>query len=241
MKTSESLKNLAVSLAEVQSSLKPLRRNADNPFFKSSYTDLAAMAEALYPILAAKGFSVVQGGDGTNLSTLLLHSSGEWIESTLPMPAESNPQKLGSVITYFRRYALAAIVGAASEGEDDDGNAASHPTARPATSPTPAPRPSAPEARPTPPAPAPAPGAGPAPAGDALEVTDLKESDGVNKAGNPWKRFTATFNNGVRASTFDTKHGDMLKEAHAKGEPLIVTFEKSGNFTNITSVELFPF
>ena len=248
MKTSADLKNLAVALAEVQGRMKPLKRNADNPFFKSNYTDLAAMTEAIYPLLAPAGFSVIQGGDGQSLSTLLLHSSGEWIETSLPMPNEPNPQKLGSVITYFRRYALAAIVGAASEGEDDDGNAASHPTARPATSPTPANTgPSGqrnverPDSRPAPPAPAPAPGAGPASPGDALEVTELTESEGVNKAGNPWKRFTATFKNGTRASTFDTKHGEMLRNAHEKGEPVIVTFQKSGNFTNIVNVELFPF
>jgi hypothetical protein len=239
---SDSIANLAAALVKVQAKIRPLKRNADNPFFKSNYTDLAAMAESLYPLLSAEGLAVVQGGFGDALSTILVHASGEWIESSLPMPNEPNPQKLGSVITYFRRYALAAIVGAASEGEDDDGNAASHPPAR-ASAPPPANRPPAESgARPTPPAPAArATGAGPASPGDALEVTEFKESEGVSKTGSPWKRFTATFNNGTRASTFDTKHGAMLKEAHEKGEPVIVTFQVDGKFTNIISVEEFPF
>lgn len=242
MQKSDSIKMLAAALNEVQSALKPLRRNADNPFFKSNYTDLAAMCETLYPLLTKHGFSVVQGGDGASLSTLLLHTSGEWIETSLPMPVTDNPQKLGSVVTYYRRYALAAIVGAASEGEDDDGNAASHPQARP-SAPSPANRPPAESgARPTPPAPAArATGAGPASPGDAVEVTEFKESEGVNAKGTPWKRFTATFNNGVRASTFDTKHGAALKEAFEKGEPVIVVTQQDGKFTNIVSVEEFPF
>lgn len=247
MEHSESVKSIAAALVAVQSKLKPLKRNADNPFFKSNYTDLAAMAEALYPALTAEGIAVVQGGNGQALDTLLLHVSGEWVSSSLPMPVESNPQKLGSVITYFRRYALAAIVGAASEGEDDDGNAASgkNPQAHP-PAPSPANRPSPQgEARPNPTPTQPAPaaratGAGPASPGDALEVTDLAESEGTSAKGS-WRRFTATFNNGTRASTFDTKHGAMLKVAHEKGEPVIVTFQKSGNFTNIVNVEEFPF
>ena len=234
MKTSADLKNLAVALAEVQGRMKPLKRNADNPFFKSNYTDLAAMTEAIYPLLAPAGFSVIQGGDGQSLSTLLLHSSGEWIETSLPMPNEPNPQKFGSVITYFRRYALAAIVGAASEGEDDDGNAASHPTARPAPSPPPANRPPAePGARPTPPAPAPAPGAGPA----HLLVRNVDVAEG-DKDGKHWKRFTSTFSDGTRASTFSETDGKTLAEAKHSGGPVFVTFEKRGNFTNILTVEL---
>jgi hypothetical protein len=238
MKTSPDLKNFAVALAEVQASMKPLRRNADNPFFKSSYTDLAAMAENLYPILAAKGFSVVQGGDGTSLSTLLLHSSGEWVETSLPMPNEPNPQKLGSVITYFRRYALAAIVGATSEGEDDDGNAASHPTARPATSPAPAPRPPAQgETHPTQPAPA-APtkaqsGAGPA----ALFVKAVDTAKDTKEDPPKWTRWTANFSDGTRASTFSETAGAILTQAKHNGTEVLATFEKKGNFTNILTVE----
>ena len=155
MQKSDSIANIAAALVKVQAKIRPLKRNADNPFFKSNYTDLAAMAESLYPLLSAEGLAVVQGGFGDALSTILVHTSGEWIESSLPMPNEPNPQKLGSVITYFRRYALAAIVGAASEGEDDDGNAASHPAPRPASAPHPTNRPPAESgARPTPPAPA---------------------------------------------------------------------------------------
>ena len=233
METSDSIKNIAVSLCKVQAALKPLRRNADNPFFKSNYTDLAAMTEALYPLLSAEGLAVVQGGDGQTLDTMLLHVSGEWVRTSLVMPAETNPQKLGSVVTYFRRYALAAIVGAVSEGEDDDGNAASHPPA-PRPAPSPATRPPAetgarPETAPA----APREAAGGSPA--FLTVIRVDTTVG-EKNDKPWTRYTAKFSDGTMASTFDTKQGEALAEAKAKNLPVSVGFERAGKFVNIKSV-----
>lgn len=241
MKTSADLKNFAAAMNRVQAKLKPLVRNASNPFFKSTYTDLASLTDQLYPLITAEGFSIVQGGDGANLSTLILHTSGEWVETSLPMPSESNPQKLGSIVSYFRRYAAAAAFGAASEGEDDDGNAASHPPARPAPSPSPANRPPAESgARPTPPAPAAAAtGAGPAPSGDDLNVTGFIVTNG-EKNGKPWKRFNATFSDGRKASTFSESHGALLQAAFDAGTGVVVTFQQSGNYLNIVHVEESP-
>lgn len=232
MEHSDTVGKLAEALVSVQSKLKPLRRNADNPFFKSSYTDLAALSETILPLLAAEGIALVQGGDGSTLDTILLHTSGEWIRTSLPMPAESNPQKLGSSITYFRRYALAAIVGAVSEGEDDDGNAASHTPARQPSAQPPANRP-APESAARPPAPAVPPASGGRPA--TLTVAYLDTTTG-EKNGKPWTRYTAKFSDGTKASTFSASHGDILAEAEKTGDAVICSFEKNGNFTNLTSV-----
>src|SRR5262245_24107180 len=55
-----------------------------------------------------------------NLTTMLAHSSGEWIASDWPVcPAAetTNPQRMGAALTYARRYALFTLVGIA--GEDD--------------------------------------------------------------------------------------------------------------------------
>ena len=233
METSDSVQKIATALCAVQANLRPLKRNADNPFFKSNYTDLAAMTEALYPLLSAEGLSVVQGGDGQTLDTMLLHTSGEWIRASLTMPTEPNPQKLGSIVTYFRRYALAAIVGAVSEGEDDDANAASHPQG-PRPAPSPATRPPAetgarPETAPA----APREAAGGSPA--FLTVIRVDTTVG-EKNGKPWTRFTAKFSDGTIASTFDTKQGESLTEAKSKNLPVSVGFERSGKFVNIKSV-----
>lgn len=232
MEHSDSVQKIAAALCKVQAKLKPLRRNADNPFFKSSYTDLSAMCETLYPLLAAEGLSVVQGGDGSTLDTLLLHESGEWIRTSLTMPNETNPQKLGSVITYFRRYALAAIVGAVSEGEDDDANAASHPQARP-SAPSPASRPVGPGPRPetAPAAPVSASGGSP-----ALYVKSVDKTAG-EKNGKAWTRYSITFSDGRRASTFSETEGRVAENAKSQGAAVVAGFEQKGQYLNLISLK----
>ena len=237
METSDSTKMIAAALCEVQTKLRPLKRNADNPFFKSNYTDLSAMTETLYPLLSSHGLSVIQGGDGNTLDTMLLHTSGEWIRTSLTMPSESNPQKLGSVVTYFRRYALAAITGAVSEGEDDDGNAASHPTQRQPAAPAPHP-PAETGARPapaSPAAPAQAHGGGPA----LYYVKSLDRTEGQGKNGKPYVRHTVTFSDGTRASTFSESVADVLQRAKASGSGVECVFEVQGKFTNLMMAK-FP-
>lgn len=132
MEHSEQLNDLAAALAKAQAVMKHAVKDADNPFYKSKYADLASVAEACREALASNGLSVVQGtqkGDGPaiHLDTMLLHTSGQWMRSTLTMtPTKQDPQGIGSCITYARRYSLSAICGIATE-EDDDGNAASAP------------------------------------------------------------------------------------------------------------------
>jgi hypothetical protein len=62
---------------------------------------------------------------GLLVSTRLLHESGQWIESSCPVPlTKKDGHGLGSAITYGRRYNVLALAGVAPE--DDDGNAASN-------------------------------------------------------------------------------------------------------------------
>ena len=104
-----------------------------NPFFKSDYADLFEVLEATRPILSKNGLSIVQTNNGVevigntaflHVGTMLMHTSGQWIRSFIPLPIESpvNCHKLGSAMTYGRRYGLSAMVGIAQM--DDDGNAA---------------------------------------------------------------------------------------------------------------------
>jgi hypothetical protein len=124
---STEIKDLAAALAKAQAEIKPALKDADNPFFKSKYADLASVQAACMPHLTKNGLSVVQAiqliGDNTVLVTTLMHSSGQWLKSVSPVkPTKNDPQGLGSALTYMRRYSLAALVGVAQE--DDDGNAA---------------------------------------------------------------------------------------------------------------------
>lgn len=118
---------LATALAKAQGQITVAAKDAENPHFKTRYADLASVWEACRGPLSANGLSVVQTPTTQNgevtLRTRLLHSSGEWIESSLTMrPQQATPQGIGSCITYARRYALSAMVGVAPD--DDDGNAA---------------------------------------------------------------------------------------------------------------------
>ena len=116
LNASENLADLAAALCAVQGELKPAIKQADNPFFKSKYVDLLGVWEAIRPLLAKNGLSVVQtftaSADGPTIVTTLMHKSGQWVSSELFLkPAKSDPQGVGSAITYGRRYALAAMVG----------------------------------------------------------------------------------------------------------------------------------
>ena len=101
-----------------------------NPFFKSKYSDLSVIIDSVQKDLNECGLFIVQPiilQDGFNiLHTKLVHESGEMIESQMVIPNQADPQKLGSLITYFRRYSYMAILGIVSEDDDDDGNTASN-------------------------------------------------------------------------------------------------------------------
>lgn len=129
LQMSSNINELATALAKAQGSIKGASKDSANPFFKSKYADLAAVWDACRDALSANNLAVVQTTSGEDVEkvtviTTLIHSSGQWMRGSLVMrPVKNDPQGIGSVITYARRYALAAMVGVAPE--DDDGNAAS--------------------------------------------------------------------------------------------------------------------
>jgi hypothetical protein len=93
------------------------------------YADLAACHKSAAKALADQGLVVIQtvaiidNGD-TVLNTQLMHSSGEWVSSVLPVKAAtSDPQKMAAAITYARRTAYCAIVGLAADDDDDGAQA----------------------------------------------------------------------------------------------------------------------
>ena len=126
MEKSESIKELATALCKFQGSVEKIKKTSTNPFFKSKYANLADILDVIREPLSDAGLSFVQFPKGQHeLETMLMHVSGEWMTETYQMtPTKNDPQGLGSVITYQRRYALGAILGLNID-EDDDGNKAS--------------------------------------------------------------------------------------------------------------------
>ena len=129
MLKSEQVNELAAALAKAQGQLEGAKKSSSNPFFKSKYADLAECWNTCREALTANEISVIQMPEEINengrlnITTMLAHSSGQYISSTLTMTVTKlDPQAIGSAITYGRRYALAAMVGLAQE--DDDGEKA---------------------------------------------------------------------------------------------------------------------
>lgn len=134
---SDSIKNLAAALLAAQSTGLVVTKDADNPYFKSKYATLAGVAEALRQPMVDNGLSISQGfritENGTPvLVTTLMHVSGEWYESEYILnPKDPGPQGLAGAVTYARRIAWLAALGAVAD-DDDDGNTASGTSASPA-------------------------------------------------------------------------------------------------------------
>lgn len=125
--TQASLSEIGKALAKAQKEIHSAGKEGINPHFKSRYATLSSVWEACREALTKNGLAVAQAiltqHDGRYvLQTMLIHESGQFIESFCPLILQKNDmQGLGSAITYARRYALAAIVGVSQD--DDDGNA----------------------------------------------------------------------------------------------------------------------
>ena len=127
VRTSETINELAAALATAQGEMQNAAMSAENPHFKSRYADLAAIRNATIPALSKNGLSILQAMSTNStemlLTTRLMHSSGQWIESAYPILFNERPHVMGSAITYAKRYSWSAITGIAAE-VDDDGNEA---------------------------------------------------------------------------------------------------------------------
>lgn len=133
MEKSTSIVNLAKGLKSFHANLGKIARDATNPFFNSKYATLSAILEAIKQPLQDAGLSFTQFPTGQNgLTSVLMHcETGEFMQCEYFMqPIKNDPQAQGSVISYMRRYSLAAILGLNLD-EDDDGNRATHGAATP--------------------------------------------------------------------------------------------------------------
>jgi len=126
---SETVGKIASALAKAQSGMTMIECNSNNPFFNSKYASLSAVLEVALPKLNENGIALVQGNrwdnvdNGFFITSMLIHSSGEWIKSEIRMPiSKKDAHGIGAATTYGRRYLLSSMVGVAQA--DDDGNGA---------------------------------------------------------------------------------------------------------------------
>ena len=116
--------SIYAKLLEVQKEVGAISKDSKNPFFKSKYFDINSLIAHVQPLLEENGLLLLQPiEDGVQYSRVIDVESGASIESGLQLPSLNDPQKLGSAITYYRRYTLQSLLGL--QAEDDDANLAS--------------------------------------------------------------------------------------------------------------------
>jgi hypothetical protein len=136
MKTSENINELAKAMSEAQKNMKPASKDAVNPYFKSKYSNISSVWEAIRGPITDNGLTVWQDvitcDKTVSVSTRIVHHSGQWVEfGPLVIPlAKLDAQVIGSATSYAKRYALCAAIGVVSD-DDDDGNLASSKMAQP--------------------------------------------------------------------------------------------------------------
>ena len=125
MDKSESINELATALSKAQSCIEDATKSTEAYNYK--YADLSQILRLVRPVFAENGLSLTQfpcdGGSSVSVESMLMHSSGQWLSQKFSMDVEaskgmSKAQAAGVVITYMRRYALAAIAGITQEDND---------------------------------------------------------------------------------------------------------------------------
>lgn len=124
------MKELLESLSKAKQKMKPIVKGSTNPFFKSKYFDINELLLQIEPILQENGMILVQPIEDNKVCSKIYHvKTGQYLESSMTLPGLQDPQKMGSAVTYYRRYTLQSLL--ALQADDDDGNAASQSVNKP--------------------------------------------------------------------------------------------------------------
>ena len=116
--------NINEKLFNLQQEIGAVSKDASNPFYKSKYFDINSLIKQLQPLLKKHRLLLLQPiEEDMVVSKLLCIDGGGGVVSGLKLPVIADAQKLGSCITYYRRYTLSSLLGL--QAEDDDANAAS--------------------------------------------------------------------------------------------------------------------
>lgn len=145
------MKNIYKALADFQQEVPVITKETQG--YGYTYADLPKILEVINPLLKKYGLGFYQAINGTKIKTVVFHAeSAEQIESETDMPFDSlvyeeitkkdkqgveykvmaikgfegmnRAQAIGSLITYFRRYALSSMLGLVTD-KDTDGTSKS--------------------------------------------------------------------------------------------------------------------
>jgi len=113
--------SIYAKLLKVQLEVGAISKESKNPFFKSKYFDINKLIEVVNPVLSKHGLVLLQPIEDNKVRSVLIDSeTAEKVSSELELPNLTDPQKIGSCISYYRRYTLSSLLGL--QAEDEDGN-----------------------------------------------------------------------------------------------------------------------
>jgi len=126
-KTTQKQMNIYEKLFHLQQEIGSISKDAKNPFYKSKYFDINSLIGQLKPLLAKHKLLLMQPINDNKVYSVIHDLDGSSVTSSMELPVGLDAQKMGSAVTYFRRYTLQSLLGL--QAVDDDGNLAS--TTRP--------------------------------------------------------------------------------------------------------------
>jgi len=112
--------NIYHKLYKLQSEIGTISEDVRNPFYKSKYFDINSLIGQLQPLLEKHKLVLIQPITDNQVRSVIVDLDGGSVESSMQLPNIQDPQKIGSAITYYRRYTLTSLLGL--QAEDDDAN-----------------------------------------------------------------------------------------------------------------------
>ncbi len=117
------MKTIYQKLAQAKKEIGAISKDSKNPFYKSKYFDINQLLQHVEPVLEKYGLMVMQPIiEGKVVSLIIDVETGKDCRSEIQLTDERDPQKIGSQISYFRRYSLSSLL--CLQAQDDDGNQA---------------------------------------------------------------------------------------------------------------------
>ena len=117
------MKTIYQKLAQAKKEIGAISKDSKNPFYKSKYFDINQLLQHVEPVLEKYGLMVMQPIiEGKVVSLIIDVETGNDCRSEISLTDERDPQKIGSQISYFRRYTLSSLLSL--QAEDDDANKA---------------------------------------------------------------------------------------------------------------------
>jgi len=113
-------------ILEIKKAIGKLEKTAENPFYKSKYVDINTLLDVISPELESKGLLLLQpltqidGRPALWTKIMDVESNKTILEDFITLPDLQDPQKMGSAITYYRRYSIISMFSL--QAEDDDAN-----------------------------------------------------------------------------------------------------------------------